>query len=171
VELNDVNGGSIAVTARIGNFDDSFKNPYVAWLLKEEENQDLFTPSTFATFLERIKRNRSSLQNLLTEIQKSGSRIGALGASTKGSILLQYSGIDSSMVEFIGDVNPYKFGRVMAGSGIPIISEEEALLSDVGYYLVLPWHFKETFRSLGRSSSFAGKKLIFPLPEIEVYFG
>ena len=45
------------------------------------------------------------------------------GASTKGNIILQYCGIDSSLVPFIGEVNRYKYNRYTPGSKIKIISE------------------------------------------------
>jgi hypothetical protein len=64
------------------------------------------------------------------------------GASTKGNIILQYCGIDSSLVPFIGEVNRYKYNRYTPGSKIKIISEKKARSLEPDYFLILPWHFK-----------------------------
>lgn len=169
VELNDINGGSIAVTARKGDFKESHNNPYVKWLLDEEESQRLDSTTYFEMFVRKVIDHRDRLQNLLSNIRAGGSKIAGLGASTKGSILLQYSGIDTGDLIGIGDINPYKDGRFMAGTRVLITSESEILNSEAEYFLVLPWHFKETFKALAKMPHFEGKKLIFPLPEIEVF--
>ena len=62
-------------------------------------------------------------------------------------------------------MNPDKFGCVTPGSQIPIVPEEEALLGNFDYYLVLPWHFKKFFLN---SETFKGRKLVFPLPALEI---
>ena len=92
-----------------------------------------------------------------------------LGASTKGNVLLQFCNIGPDQIEAIGEVNPDKFGRVTPGSGIPIISETEVRAAKPDYLVVLPWHFRDGI--IERESSFLndGGRLIFPLPEIEVF--
>jgi len=92
----------------------------------------------------------------------------ALGASTKGNVLLQTSGIGQDLIRAVGDVNPDKFGRFLPGTGIPILSEEEVLKEDPDYLLVLPWHFRETFMKNLHPFLSRGGRLIFPLPDIEV---
>ena len=88
-----------------------------------------------------------------------------LGASTKGNVLLQYCDITSKQITAIGEVNKDKYGCYTPGTLIPIVSEDEALSSDAEYFLVLPWHFKEFFIN---NPKFKNKKLLFPLPRVEV---
>jgi len=50
-----------------------------------------------------------------------------------------------------------------------IISETESRAMKPDYYLVLPWHFRDEFIAREREFIEAGGKLIFPLPEVEIY--
>jgi hypothetical protein len=80
-------------------------------------------------------------------------------------VILQYCGIDSKQIDNIGEVNDKKYGALTPGSMIPIKPEEDVLNTNPDYLLVLPWHFKDFFL---KSSKFEGRKLIFPLPELEI---
>jgi len=97
--------------------------------------------------------------------KKKNKSVYGLGASTKGNVLLQYCGIDNTLIKAIGDVNEDKYGSYTPGTLIPLISEEEVLKRDPDYLLILPWHFKDFFLSL---SSIQGRTIIFPLPEFEI---
>ena len=82
--------------------------------------------------------------------------------------MLQTTGIGTDLLTCVGDVNPYKFGRFLPGTGIPIVSEAEVLAQDPDYLLILPWHFRETFMVNLEPYLAGGGRLIFPLPDIEV---
>ena len=99
----------------------------------------------------------------------AGYKIVGLGASTKGNIILNYSGLDNSIVTAIGEVNVKKYGRVTPGTKIPIVDENSILDSDVKTLaIVLPWHFKDTFINKTVDFRRRGNLVLFPLPEIEI---
>ena len=81
---------------------------------------------------------------------------------------MQYCKIDSSLLSYVGEVNKYKFNKFTPGSKIKIISENNAKLMQPDYFLVLPWHFKNFI--INKEKNFLSKKrrLIFPLPDIEI---
>jgi hypothetical protein len=83
-------------------------------------------------------------------------------------VLLQTTGIGTDLLASVGDVNPYKFGRYLPGTGIPILSEADVLSQNPDFLLVLPWHFRETFMVKLEPYLASGGRLIFPLPDIEV---
>jgi len=95
----------------------------------------------------------------------AGKTIGVLGASTKGNVLLQYCGLDASVISQVGEVNAEKFGAYTPGSFIPIVPEGDLLATDPDYLIVLPWHFRAFFLS---SEKFKGRTLVFPLPHLDV---
>jgi NDP-4-keto-2,6-dideoxyhexose 3-C-methyltransferase len=72
------------------------------------------------------------------------------------------------VVDCAADRNPQKVGSKTLGTDIPIVSEEESRQAKPDYYLVLPWHFRKEFLERERETIFAGTKMIFPLPEVEV---
>ena len=90
------------------------------------------------------------------------------GASTKGNVLLQWCGIDNTIIDYAADRNEEKHGARTLGTDIPIVSEEESRDMKPDYYLVLPWHFREEFLERERETLERGTKMIFPLPTIEV---
>ena len=87
--------------------------------------------------------HRANLQRLVRALNDDGKRILGYGASTKGNVLLQFCGFTEREIPAIAEVNPDKFGCFTPGTGIPIVSEEEARAMGPDYFLVLPWHFKE----------------------------
>ena len=73
-----------------------------------------------------------------------------------------------SNISFAADRNPLKWNKKMPGSNIPIISEKSSRSKKPDYYLVLPWHFRQSFLKREKNYLLNGGKLIFPLPKIEI---
>ena len=168
VATNAVNGGSIAVTAAKANGAWKPTSIIPEWLLKEEARNRVHEPATWTAFAETVHSRQRDLLELLTALRDSGKKVMGLGASTKGNVLLQTSGITSDLMPYVGDVNPYKFGRFTPGTNIPIISEADVLAMEPDYLLVLPWHFRETFMVTLEPFLARGGRLIFPLPDLEI---
>lgn len=168
VSTNGTNGGSLAVTAGKAGRHWVESHDVVAWMLAREARQGVGDPLAWLHFAERVDAHRRELVGLLSSLKVNGASISALGASTKGNVLLQYAGLGTALVDRIGDVNPYKYGRVTPGTGIPIVSEAEVLASRPDYLLVLPWHFREGFMAALAPYLADGGRLIFPLPSIEI---
>jgi NDP-4-keto-2,6-dideoxyhexose 3-C-methyltransferase len=95
---------------------------------------------------------------------KRGKRVAALGASTKGNVLLQYCGFTSSDIFAVAEVNSDKFGSFTPGTLIPIKPDSQ-VINEADYLIVLPWHFKEFFL---QKYSAVSSKLVFPLPDLEI---
>ena len=111
------------------------------------------------------KQTRNNLLKFIYDVKSSGKTIAALGASTKGNVLLQYCGITTNEVSCVGEVNVEKFGCFTPGSWLPIISEDDLLSQNYDYLIVLPWHFKSFF--VGQDK-FKKTTLVFPLPTFEL---
>lgn len=164
VEFNDVNGGSFSLTAAHAG-SRSQATPAVAAALHHEQELQLDTLAPYQAFAQRVAASRDALLRFIATAKAEGKRVCALGASTKGNVLLQYCAIDRSQVEKVGEVNSDKFGSFTPGSLLPIVPERELLSENPDYLLVLPWHFRPYFM---RSRQLAGRRLLFPLPELEV---
>lgn len=169
VGFNRVNGGSFAVTACRPESRIPRHAELVQWLLDQERRIGLDTLQPYQEFARRVFQHRTDLQDLLTSLRRAGARVMGLGASTKGNVLLQFCGIGPDLVEAIGEVNPGKFGCVTPGSGIPIVPDAEVRAARPDYLIVMPWHFRDGI--IEREANFlsGGGRLIFPLPEIEVF--
>lgn len=168
VEMNDINGGSFAVSASKAGAPYTPNSPVIDWLLRQEEAMGLQTPVPFREFERRIYDHRVQLLELIEAIVGSGKTVLGYGASTKGNVLLQFCNITEELVPAIAEVNSDKFGCFTPGTEIPIVSEAEAAEMRPDYYLVFPWHFKHAILERERDFRMRGGKFIFPLPEIAI---
>jgi hypothetical protein len=164
VEFNDVNGGSFSITVAKGLGNEA-SVPVVQKTLDAERLKGLDTLAPFHAFAERVARTKRDLLAFLKTAQSEGKTVAALGASTKGNVLLQYCNLTESEILYIGEVNPEKFGCFTPGTWIPIIAEVELVAKKPDYIMVLPWHFRKFFVN---NKKFSGISLVFPLPEVEV---
>lgn len=168
VQMNNINGGSFAITACKTNASYKSNLPIINWMLQQEEDMGLDTPKPFRDFEERVFKHRKNLRELIDALTADGKKIFGYGASTKGNVLLQFCGLTAEDIPFIAEVNEQKFGSFTPGTHIPIISEKEAHAMRPDYFLVLPWHFKNSILEREQDFMKKGGKFIFPLPEIEI---
>jgi SAM-dependent methyltransferase len=170
-EINDINGGSIrcyVCPAGTTTYDNADDDSFIQFLRLREFEMALDTEAPYAAFRQRIAEQKEEMMALLKGLRHQGKRIHLYGASTKGNVLLQWYGIDNTLVEAAAERNPYKVGGKTLGTNIPMISEEESRAAKPDAYLVLPWHFKREFLKRERSTIKNDSLFIFPLPEIEV---
>jgi hypothetical protein len=169
VAMNNVNGGSFAVTAVKSSHTTVRANrPVIDWMLGQEDRMGLGTPKPFRDFEERVFRHREDLVRLIRSLTADSKRVLGYGASTKGNVVLQFCGFGPADIPAIAEVNTDKFGRVTPGTHIPIVSEQAARAMKPDYFLVLPWHFKDGILRREKEYLAAGGKFIFPFPEIEI---
>lgn len=171
VDFNNINGGSIRCYAtHTSNF--KFKSHEFQQTLKRVRQQEfdleLDTDKPYKDFQDRINSHKEELSSLLKRLKIDGRCVHVYGASTKGNTILQWCGIDNTIIDYASDRNPDKSGARTIGTNIPIISEEESRRMKPDYYLVLPWHFRDEFLEREKEIINNGTKFIFPLPEIEI---
>ena len=168
VELNDTNGGSFALTVAKHNAAKQANSPAVERMVTQEAALGLDTLKPFEDFWQRVLESREALLAFFERAQREGKKVIGYGASTKGNVLLQFCGITPDMMPCIAEVNEDKFGCFTPGTLIPIIPEQQARDMDPDYFLVLPWHFRETI--IERETGFRqrGGKLVFPLPVLDI---
>lgn len=167
VELNDINGGSFAITACKENASYKVNKERINELLIKEEKQELNSIKPYQEFANNVEIHREKLVALLQKLAKDYKVFG-YGASTKGNVLLQYCDIGTQFLPYIVEVNEEKFGSFTPGTHIPIISESEGEKMVPDYYLVLPWYFKDNILAREKAFLDRGGKFIFPLPTIQI---
>lgn len=170
-EFNDINGGSIrclATHAGSVKYSGREQGEFLNDIRKREFDLELDTDAPYRAFQQRIEREKEALHSLLVDLKNQAKRVHIYGASTKGNTILQFCGIDHSLIECAAERNPDKFGARTLGTNIPIVSEKESRAMKPDYYLVLPWHFKPEFVEREREMLDSGTGFIFPLPKIEI---
>lgn len=176
-QVNDVNGGSFriyikkkksAVTSFATAPYRDVCNVRVESLLKWEKGLKLDKEEIWLDFFNRIEALKKETVDFIKAEKAKGKVICGYGASTKGNTLLQYFGLDNTLIDAIAERSPYKFGLKTIGTNIPIKSEEEVRAMNPDYMLVLPWHFIAEF--VKREDEFLSKggKFIVPCPTFEI---
>jgi len=169
VEEIPTHGGSIRIYAR--HADDGSKpvTSAVVGLRERELALGLDCMGTYASFSEQVKESKRSLLELLIQLRREGKRIAGYGAPGKGNTLLNYCGIRTDFLEFTVDRNPYKQGRFLPGTHIPILAPELIEKSRPDYILILPWNLlAEIMAQLAYARKW-GAKFIVPIPQAQVF--
>lgn len=167
VWLNNVNGGSFAVMVAKQGSAYPEATAKIDALLADEAARGLHTDAPYRAFAARIFEHRDRLLAFIHDAKQAGKTILGYGASTKGNVILQFCKLTAADIPSIAEVNEDKFGCFTPGTFIPIISEREARALAPDYFLVLPWHFKQTIIERERDYLAGGGQLVFPLPAIE----
>lgn len=162
VSFNDINGGSFSVVLAKNNSSRTVHVDTIENVLSYEDSMGLRTLKPYFSFGTSIKRVKKEFQDQIKELKNKNKKIAALGASTKGNIILQFFELDANIIECIGEVNSDKFGKFTPGTKIPIIEEHKVLSENYDYFIILPWHFKHFFDSHPSFSSYQNK-FIYPL--------
>ncbi len=166
VETNDVNGGSFRTYV---SHKDRFPIKESVAKLKEYEG-NLFSrePSVYREFAKNVRMVSLQLRKFVAREVKRGRRVYVYGASTRGNTILQYCKLNHNLIEKATDANPEKWGRKTPGTGIPIVSKEEARKDKPDYFLVLPHHFLDEIRRQETHYLRSGGKFIVPLPKFRI---
>lgn len=172
IELNEINGGSIRTYIRkksnqkIKPFEGA--EIRINKIVENENRLSLESETPYQEFASRIDSVKKQLLDFIKNEKEKGKRICCLGASTRGSVLLQYFELGPELIDCIFDKNPDKEGKMVAGSWIPITSPENIKKYNPDYQIVLIWHI---FRGIGQDEKDflkKGGKFILPLPEFRI---
>lgn len=158
-------GGSIRVySARKGKHRIS---DTVQKILHDEEKA--LTPDRFDDFRRRVSASKLDLLALLHEVRRDGSRVFAVGAPSRASTLVNYVGLDESIVDCVLEISgSYKIGRYMPGTLIPVLEEKKLFEEQPEYALLLSWHIGDELAAKLRQLGYRGK-FISPLPTPRVF--
>jgi hypothetical protein len=154
-----VHGGSIRVFISAGGL----PSAAVGELLALEASMQLAEGGPLPAFVADVQRQRTELSALLAET-RTRSRIAGYGAPAKGNTLLNYCGIDTSLVEFIVDRSPLKHGLLTPGTRIPVEPPERLLASGIKETLLLAWNFADEILRQQQEYRSSGGRFIIPIP-------
>jgi SAM-dependent methyltransferase len=167
VEELDTHGGSLRVYACP---DESAGEPAerVKAVLAAEEAAGLHAVAGHEGFAPAVLKIKSDLLEFLLTAAREGKSVAGYGAPGKGNTLLNHCGIRSDLLSYTVDRSPFKQGKFLPGTHIPIYAPERLAETKPDYVLVLPWNLREEISRQLRYVGSWGGKLVFPIPELEV---
>jgi SAM-dependent methyltransferase len=155
-------GPAVRVTARLPA--GASPSQRVEQVLAFERAWGVSSLVTYARFRMRVAEIRDRLREMLYRLRDAGNRIAAFGAPAKGNTLLNYVGLDRSVIEFVADDTPLKRGKLTPGTHIPVVGDDHLLDQMPPYALLLAWNYLEHFLA---NSEYVhrGGRFVVPLPD------
>lgn len=165
--LNEVNGGSLRAYV-VHRDDPRGESKRLRKIRAAEEGWKLREVGVYQKFYRKVCDLKERTKGFLQREVEQGKLVIGLGASTKGNVLLQFFGIDKSLLPCISERNPEKVGLQTLGTDIRLVSEAEARQMKPDYMLVLIWFFKDEIIRRERDYLERGGRLLFPMPDLHV---
>jgi len=169
VEQLDTHGGSLRIYARHAEDRSKETSPRVQALRMEEETARLSSLDAYSAFAAQVVGSKCALLEFLIHARRAGKQVAGYGAPGKGNTLLNYCGIRSDLLAYTVDRNPYKHGKFLPGSHIPIFAPDRIRESKPDYILILPWNLKDEIMQQLSYVRDWGARFVVPIPEVRIH--
>lgn len=168
VEELKTHGGSLRIYVKHQEDGSKTQTPALSKARLKESQAGLTSLSYYGCFQGQVERTKRDLLECLILLKQKGKTVAGYGAPAKGNTLFNFCGIRQDLLHFTVDKNPWKQGRFLPGSRIPIYAPDKIEESKPDYILILPWNLKEEIiEQLSYIRSWGGK-FIVPIPHVEV---
>jgi 2-polyprenyl-3-methyl-5-hydroxy-6-metoxy-1,4-benzoquinol methylase len=168
VEEIPTHGGSLRIYGRHAENEARPVTARANALRMREINDGFASIERYNNFGEQVRETKRRLLEFLIEAKTAGKIIVGYGAPGKGNTLLNYCGIRTDFIDFTVDRNPYKQGKYLPGTHIPILKPEALVPAKPDYVLILPWNLKQEIMEQLRVIREWGGKFVIPIPEVQV---
>lgn len=169
VEELPTHGGSLRIYARHTNDASKPVGDRVVELRQRELKAGFDRIEHYTAFAEQVEETKRKLLDFLIQAKRQGKTIVGYGAPGKGNTLLNYCGIRTDFLDFTVDRNPYKQGKFLPGTHIPIYHPDRIAEVKPDYVFILPWNFKDEIMKQMAFIRDWGGKFIVPIPEARIY--
>ena len=167
VEEVPTHGGSLRVFAcRQGASHSLERGPGV--VRRQEIAAALDRPAGYTGFQQRAEDARDGLVFFLNDAKRRGKRVAGYGAAAKGNTLLNFAGIGPDLLELVADRNPFKQGRLLPGSLIPVTVPAVINRVKPDFVLILAWNLKHEVMSQLASVRGWGCRFVTAIPTLTV---
>jgi SAM-dependent methyltransferase len=168
VDRLETHGGSLRVYACHAG-DHHAETEKVRMLAAEEEAAGLHRLETYRGFAEGVRAAKRDLLGLLIEHKRKGDTVVGYGAPAKGNTLLNYCGIRTDFIDYTVDRNPYKQGRFLPGTHIPIRPVSAVRETRPDLLFVLPWNLRDEIIEQMAFVRDWGARFLVATPELHIY--
>lgn len=128
----------------------------------------LLTDALFSLLPAALARWRGEVRELFDGFRRNGRSVWLYGASAKAATFVNAIGLTAEDAPFCADSSPAKVGRYMPGTGIKIVSEEEAIAAAPDYYLLTAWNYRDELMRKVRDAGNLRSGFAVPFPDVMV---
>ncbi len=121
--------------------------------------------AALGSFGGRVVESKLRLHELIGPLKRAGSRIYGIGAPSRASTLINYTGLDVGIIDAVMEIpGSYKIGKYMPGTLIPVLDEGKLYEDPPEFAMLFSWHIADELIPKLREKGFEGG-FIVPLPE------
>jgi SAM-dependent methyltransferase len=169
VEELPTHGGSLRIYACHGENDRAEMTEKVALIKEAEKSAGLEALPCYLSFQERVKEAKLKILEFLIKAKRRGKSVAGYGAPGKGNTLLNYCGIRTDFIDYVVDRNPYKQGKFLPGTHIPIYAPEKISETRPDVVVIMPWNFRdEIMKQMSFIRRWGARFAVF-IPSVTVY--
>jgi len=168
VEELKSHGGSLRVFACRAAAETHPLQASVARVVKEEEQAGLRSIDGYKNFAGQVQHTKLELLEFLLQAARQGKSVAGYGAPGKSATLLHYCGIGKDLIEYTVDRSPYKQGRFLPGTHIPIYHPDRIRETRPDYVVILPWNLQNEIMNQLQYIREWGGKFVIPIPTASV---
>ena len=168
VDKLHTHGGSLRIYATHRENNNIVIDNNVLKLIEEEKEFGLLDIDTYKHFQEKANNVKYALLDFLIQAKRENKKVVAYGAAAKGNTLLNYVGVKNDLIEFVVDKSPYKQGKYLPASHIPIVSEDKIVATNPDYILILPWNIKDEIMEQLEYTQSWNCKFVVAVPNLSI---
>lgn len=120
-------------------------------------------------FRSKVIQSKLDLMKLLSDLKADGKKIYGIGAPSRASTLINYTGLDNGIIDAVMEVSSsHKLNKYIPGTRIPVLCEDRLYTDNVDYALLFSWHIAEELAQNLIKKGFKGD-FIVPLPSPKIF--
>jgi SAM-dependent methyltransferase len=169
VEELSTHGGSLRVYACRAEDRTHQVEAAVEKLIAEEKRAGLASAVGYESFAQQVKETKIALVEFLLTAARQRKSVAGYGAPGKSATLLHYCGVGKDLIEYTVDRSPYKQGRFLPGTHIPIFHPDRIRETKPDYVVILPWNLKNEIMGQLQFIREWGGKFVVPIPKAAIY--
>jgi len=158
-------GGSLRVYVKHAGSPSHPSTDRVPALLAREANAGYAGLEGYSDFGRRVAEVKWKLLELLIGLQRDGKQVVGYGAPGKANTLLNYCGVRRDLLDYTVDRNPYKQGKFLPGTHIPIHAPDMIDATRPDFIVILPWNLQREIGAQLEHTQSWGAQLVVPIPE------
>jgi SAM-dependent methyltransferase len=167
VEELNTHGGSLRVFGKHSS-NETNKTETFQKVWNDEKNMNLHKLSGYLNFEEKALKVKKDFIEFLEEKSKQGRKIAAYGAAAKGNTLLNFSEVNNEIIKFVVDKSPYKQGKYLPGSKIPVVDEKMLEIEKPDYIIIFPWNLEEEITKQLSYVRTWNAKFVVAIPKLKI---
>jgi len=117
----------------------------------------------------KIFKTKTDITQTIKKLKKNNKTIYGYGASGRGTIIMNYCGLDKTYLDYVVDDAPAKRGKYTPGTHVKIVSWQD--LEKIGYpdyFVLFAWPFLSEIVKKRSEYLKNGGKFIVPLPKVKI---